>query len=130
MFRRNRLAMLCAVFHTALSALSIRAQTLSLPPRPTNAPTASQWTNIVWQLSRDEREQWIYAQVISGNVPSWQRTLKPISVSASGHTATYYVTPDYLAIGSDTDFFRQPMTPLLAQRLADQIGRASWRERV
>jgi hypothetical protein len=121
MFRR-RLVLLCAVFYTVLAVLSADAQTLNLPPRPTNAPTASQWTNIVWQLSRDERENWIYAQVISGNVPNWQRTLKPISVSAGGHTATYYVTPDYLAIGSDTDYFLEPTTPLLAQRLVDQIG--------
>lgn len=122
MFCRRRIVLCCAVLLTVFSAFSAGAQTLNLPPRPTNAPTASQWTNMVWQLSRDEREQWIYAQVISGNVPSWQRTLKPISVSISGHTATYYVTPDYLAIGSDTDYFLQPTTPLLAQRLADQIG--------
>ncbi len=122
MSRCRRFALLCAVFNTALALLSTNAQTLNLPPRPTNAPTASQWTNMVWQLSRDEREQWIYAQVISGNVPNWMRTLKPISVSIGGHTATYYVTPDYLAIGSDTDYFLQPTTPLLAQRLADQIG--------
>jgi hypothetical protein len=122
MSRWRCLALLCAVFNTVLAVLSVSAQTLSLPPRQTNAPTASQWTNIVWQLSRDERENWIYAQVISGNVPNWQRALKPISVSAGGHTATYYVSPDYLAIGSDTDYFLEPTTPLLAQRLADLIG--------
>jgi hypothetical protein len=122
MSRGRCLALLGAVFNTAFALLSTKAQTLNLPPRPTNAPTASQWTNMVWQLSRDEREQWIYAQVISGNVPNWQRTLKPINVSFSSHTATYFVTPDYLAIGSDTDYFLQPTTPLLAQRLADRIG--------
>ena len=122
MFRCRCLALLCAVFNTVMAAFSTDAQTLNLPPRPTNAPTASQWTNIIWALSLTERENWIYAQVISGNIPNWQRTLKPISVSAGGHTATYYVTPDYLAIGSDTDYFLEPTTPLLAQRLADLIG--------
>lgn len=110
------------VFSIAGLIFSAQAQTLNLPPRPANAPTASQWTNIVWALPLTERENWIYAQVISGNVPSWLRTLKPINVSANGHTATYFVTPDYLAIGSDTDYFLEPTTPLLAQRLADQIG--------
>src|SRR5690606_12832451 len=38
------------------------------------------------------------------------------------NTATYHVTPDYLAVGSDTDYFLTPMTPLLAQRLADRLG--------
>lgn len=118
----NRLALLSAIFYVALTVFSVEAQTLNLSPRLANAPTASQWTNIVWQLPLTERENWIYAQVISGNIPNWQRTLKPISVSVGAHTATYYVTPDYLAIGSDTDYFLEPTTPLLAQRLADQIG--------
>lgn len=122
MFHRHRLALLCAVIHTVLFVFSSRAQTLNLPPRPANAPTASQWTNIVWALSSDERENWIYAQVISGNIPGWQRTLKPVNVSFGGHTATYYVCPDELAIGSDTDYFLEPTTPILAQRLADQLG--------
>lgn len=30
-----------------------------------------------------------------------------------------HVTPDYLAVGSSSDFFRMPMTPLLAQWVAD-----------
>jgi len=50
------------------------------------------------------------------------RALRPVTVSAEGHTATYYVTPDYVAVGSDTDYFLQPMTPLLAQRLCDHLN--------
>mgnify|MGYP003331063989 CR=1 FL=1 len=50
-----------------------------------------------------EREYWIYAQILSGNVPSWLRTLKPVTVTYGGHTATYYVTPDFLAI--ETGYF-------------------------
>lgn len=104
------------------TAFQVQGQTLSLPPRPTNAPNGTQFTNIITTLSRDERENWIYAQVISGNVPGWMRTLKPINSAISGHTATYHVTPDYLAVGSDTDYFLEPMTPPLAQRLADRLG--------
>ncbi len=101
---------------------SAPAQVLPLPPRPANAPNGTQFTNIITTLSRNEREQWIYAQVISGNVPDWLRTLKPVTANAGGHSATYYVTPDYVSIGSNTDYFRTPMTPLLAQRLADHLG--------
>ena len=32
------------------------------------------------------------------------------------------MTPDYLAVGSDDDFFRMPMTPVLGQQLADLTG--------
>ncbi len=105
------------------------AQTLNLPPRPAGAPTGTQFTNIILNTSsptasNTERENWIYAQVISGNVPGWFRTLKPITVTAPGHTATYYVTPDYLAIGSDENNMLMPTTPLVAQRLADRLGLA------
>jgi len=103
-------------------AFPVHGQTLNLPPRATNALTGSQFANIVWLSPRDNREAWIYEQVVSGNVPNWIRTLKPINTSSGGHTATYYVTPDYLAIGSDQDYFLIPMTPLLAQRLCDKFG--------
>ncbi|GEM_PF-209394 len=102
------------------------AQTLNLPPRPANAPTGSQFANIITPMPLGEREYWIYAQVASGNVPNFQRTLVPINVSANIngtlHTATYYAAPDYLAIGSDADYFLEPTTPLLAQRMCDLLG--------
>jgi hypothetical protein len=36
--------------------------------------------------------------------------------------ATMDVMPDYLAIGSDDDFIRMPMTPQTAQKIADAFG--------
>ena len=102
------------------------AQILPLPPRPAAAPTGSQFVNLIQSMSRTERENWIYAQVLSGNVPDFLRTLVPVSASATingtTHTATYYVAPDYLAIGTDADYFLEPTTPLLAQRLGDALG--------
>lgn len=120
LFRRSLLLLpaLCGVLFTS----DVKAQTLNLPPRATNALTGSQFANILWLTPRDNREAWIYEQIISGNVPNWLRTLKPINTSFSGHTGTYYVTPDYMAIGSDSDYFLIPMTPLLAQRLCDRLG--------
>ncbi|HEX5220267.1 MAG TPA: immunoglobulin domain-containing protein [Verrucomicrobiae bacterium] len=97
-------------------------QTLNLPPRPPDAPNGTQFTNLVSSLPRDKREDRILTEILSGNVPDFLRTLVPINVSDSGHTGTYYVTPDYLAIGDNTDYFLCPMTPLLAQRLCDLLG--------
>ena len=94
-------------------ALAGVAQTLNVPPRPAGAPNGTQFTNIVTTLSRDERENWIFAQIISGNVPGWLRTLKPIAVNAAGPTATYRFIPDYLAIGSDPDCSLAPTMPRL-----------------
>ena len=118
----RRALILSVIFSAACVAFCGGGQTLNVPPRATNAVTGSQFTNIIWALPLNERENWIYAQVASGNVPNWQRALNPITVSAAGHTATYYVSPDYLAIGSDTDYFLEPATPILPQRLADLAG--------
>ena len=66
-------------------------------------------------------------ELLRGNLPAFERTFVPITVHATdaqnkAHTATYDVMPDYLAIGSDTDYVRVPMTPMTAQRIADAWG--------
>jgi len=103
-----------------------RSQTLNLPPRPPGAPSGTQFTNIISYLSLTDRENWIYSQVMNGNVPDFLRTLVPVTVSGvvngTNHTGLYYVTPDYLAIGTDADYFLEPMTPILAQRLCNRLG--------
>jgi len=43
-------------------------------------------------------------------------------LNGTPHILEYEVMPDYLAIGSDEDFCRIPMTPGTAQRLADLFG--------
>lgn len=104
------------------SLILASAQTLNLPPRLLDAPNGTQFTNIVSSLTRDQREERILTEILSGNVPDFLRALIPINVSSSGHLGTYYVTPDYVAIGDNADYFLCPMTPLLAQRLCDLLG--------
>ncbi|HEX6111876.1 MAG TPA: hypothetical protein VFZ10_06190 [Geminicoccaceae bacterium] len=65
-------------------------------------------------LSEPEREAVIAAQLMAGNLPGFLRRLKPVTLR--GHRLggealeiTLCVTPDYLALGSDTDFLRIPM---------------------
>ena len=38
------------------------------------------------------------------------------------NSATFFVAPDYLAVGTDDDYFLTPMTPVTAQRIADRLG--------
>jgi hypothetical protein len=59
-------------------------------------------------------------------MPAFLRHLKTIRVfdtdpSGIKQTATYFVMPDYLAVGSDSDFFRVPITPETAIQLANQF---------
>jgi hypothetical protein len=76
-------------------------------------------------LDLPEREQEIFAQIMAGNVPHFLRQLAPVSVTsvADGTTnqATFYTTPDYLAVGSDEDYFLTPISPNTAQRIADAL---------
>jgi hypothetical protein len=100
--------------------------TLPLAPRPASALTGTEIYNIIDSMSVTQREEFIYQQVVSGNVPSFMRELVPITVtetiSGTPHTAVYHVTPDYMAVGSDDDFFRMPMSADLAQWVADFAG--------
>ena len=102
------------------------AQTLPLQPRPADALTGSAFEQLVRNFSLTDRENEIYAQVLSGNVPDFQRNLIPVTfentLNSRVYEVTYYVLPDYLAVGSDSDYFLMPMTPVLAQKICNWLG--------
>jgi hypothetical protein len=102
------------------------ARRLALPPRPITAPSGSEFYKSVFNVDRVEREIVARREILAGNVPSFLRSFVPIEtsiVAADGHTigAVYYVLPDYLAIGSNVDFARIPLTPMTAQAIADSL---------
>jgi hypothetical protein len=103
------------------------AGTLPLPARPADAPTGSQFLKNTARLGRADREKAILAQVLAGNVPDFERQLKEVHVETRTHdgrrvSGTLRVLPDYLAIGSNEDHVRIPMSPLTAQAIADRLG--------
>lgn len=74
-----------------------------------------------------QREQAILAEILAGNIPSFLKNFKEVEVSqklkdGKMHSIRYKVMPDYLAIGSDADFVRMPMSPLAAQVIAEKFG--------
>ena len=102
-------------------------QQLTIPPRSPNAKSGSEFMQYVMNMSFEDREAQIYNEVSTGNIPSFLRKLKQVEATfndANGvsHTVKYEVMPDYLAIGSDSDFCRIPTGPITAQRLADLFG--------
>jgi len=108
------------------AALQIALTSGVFPVRPAQAVGGRRLVAEVAGLDRTAREQRIQQEVLGGNVPGFVRTFVPIHVSAliggTVRQATYYVTPDYLAIGTDRDFVRMPMTPLIAQPIADALA--------
>lgn len=99
---------------------------LDIPQRPSDAPGGAEVARAIRTLDLEAREVRIYAEVARGNVPAWLRQLEPVEMvsEVDGHTrtVTFWVMPDYLAVGSDTDFFRVPLTPGMALRIADLVG--------
>ncbi len=103
-----------------------KAQTLPLPARQPHAVAGGDFARQISSLPLADREQAILAEVLSGNVPEFLRRLCPITITnvADGRTnsATFYVAPDYLAVGDNEDHFLTPMTPMTAQVIADQLS--------
>ncbi len=113
-----RPAILCAL-SLAIACTPELAPTLDLPDRPSDSPSGSELARSLRGLDREEREVRVLSEVVRGNVPSWLRDMRPVRIDG---TVTFWAAPDYLAIGSDTDFLRIPLTPQTAQRIADATG--------
>jgi pimeloyl-ACP methyl ester carboxylesterase len=100
---------------------------LSLPERPADAQTGTAFRDRIAALPLAEREAAAVAEITAGNIPAFLRQLKPVPLeftddSGTEHSGVCFVTPDYLAIGSDDDFFRLPLTPQSAVTIADAAG--------
>jgi pimeloyl-ACP methyl ester carboxylesterase len=101
-----------------------------LPPRPANAMGGAEFAKSAEKLSLADREDAILREITSGNFPGFLRKFKGVSIRGTIRDgdksreveSTIEVMPDYLAIGSDDDFVRMPMTPQTAQRIADRFG--------
>lgn len=99
---------------------------LNLPDRQPNALEGSEFVNQVTGLSIIAREQAAVEEILAGNIPSFARKLREINITRTIGGTSYelelYAVCDYMAIGSDQDYFYIPMTPSTAQYLADTLG--------
>ncbi len=111
------------IFLLLFLTVSAEAQILPLPPQNAAAPVGSRLCAALVSLSRSAREDTLLNQISSGNIPDFLRRMVPVTttktISGTTYTLQYFVTPDYLAVGHDSDYVFMPMTPLLAQKIAD-----------
>ncbi len=107
-------------------SLEAVSQNLNVPVRQVSAMNGSQFVTAITPLSFTNRENLILQEVVNGNVPNFYRILSPVTstavISGTVQSVTYYVIPDYLAIGCDTNYFLCPMSPIIATKIADSIG--------
>ncbi|HEY1173558.1 MAG TPA: hypothetical protein VGH19_19495 [Verrucomicrobiae bacterium] len=98
----------------------------TLPPRAADALKGSEIVSRIEGLDLAAREQFIEAQVQLGNVPDYWRRFATVEIvkqlGGQERRVAYQVAPDYLALGSDADYFLAPISPQLAQTLADEFG--------
>jgi hypothetical protein len=122
------LAAACCLLVTGAAAADRCPRTLAraIPPRPAGAPTGSDFVRATIGLSEADREPLIARALLAGDVPAFLRRLRPVTLEgeARGRTVrvTICVTPDYLAVGSDSDFLRIPMALPTALAVARRFG--------
>ena len=135
-FRRIPLAVLPLVIFLPLSASPtslggsasrVDELTREIPARSLEDLTGSQFVRSVSNMTAPEREQAILTEISKGNLPEFLRKLVPVELrcdsgAARNLVATIFVTPDYLAIGSDSDFLRIPMNLHTAATIAERFG--------
>ncbi len=105
----------------------IQALISKIPLRPYLAMTGSEFGKYISAIRGPQREQAILHQLVKGNLPDFLRKLKPVQMddileNGRNITATIFVMPDYLAIGSDHDFLRIPMDLPTATEIAAKFG--------
>jgi hypothetical protein len=98
-----------------------------IPVRQAAGPTGSVFVQRVMELSGKARDRAVSAELLAGNLPAFLRHLTPVTFSGvlpDGRDVdvTICVTPDYLAVGTDSDFVRVPMGLPAAAGIADRFG--------
>jgi hypothetical protein len=104
-----------------------RVYKLQVVKRVPGSPTGSSFYKQAAAMNWAQRDSFAVAEILAGNMPTFFKKMVPVHVqlrdSISGKTteATYYVSPDYLSIGTDDDPARVCITPMAAQQIADSF---------
>lgn len=116
----------------------------TLPLRTPGARGGAAFMQSIWgEAAPRTRAEWIrreeamVAELVAGNMPAWLRRWITIEVRESSPNVKVRVLPDYLCVGSDTDYRHVPLDQQSAQRVADaftarlptaKICHAVWRK--
>ena len=96
-----------------------------MPERAAQSPVGSSFYSVISSMPWAQRDSLIVKEILGGNIPAFLNTLVPVKVKiTSGKQiihAVYFVTEDYLSVGTNQDFARVPMTPMAAQLIADSL---------
>jgi hypothetical protein len=91
-----------------------------IPIRDPGAMPGSAFIQANMSIVGEARERNILNEFMHGNIPDFMRNFTAVNVSNETDKITYLVSPDYLSIGHNGDYVRMPMSPLIAQMIADR----------
>jgi hypothetical protein len=97
-------------------------------PQRTSSLTGTAFYQAAFVMKWASRDSFVLAQVEQGNLPSFLRKFTAIhtsiidTVSGQAIKALYFVSTDYLSVGTDDDWARINITPYTAQRIADMTN--------
>lgn len=102
--------------------------TFAIPERPTSAKGGSELFR-EWGLNRDmnahqeELTRQIIQEIEKGNVPDSCRNMRTITMQGKdGTKISFRTSAGYLAVGSNTDHVRVPLSGPMAKQIADHFG--------
>lgn len=100
---------------------------MQFPHQPSSVQGAADFYRTAASWKWKERDSLAKAYILAGHYPSFFKRFVKVHISvtdsATGKTirAWYYVSPDYLSLGTDDDWARIPLTPMAAQAIADSF---------
>ncbi len=99
-----------------------RSLTRAMPSRRGGATGSAFFADLI-KVSGPDRDAKAIAELARGNMPGFMHKLQPVTFRGQDKHGqpteiTICVTPDYLALGSDTDFVRVPLGLPAAARIA------------
>ncbi|KAA3608871.1 MAG: T9SS C-terminal target domain-containing protein, partial [Calditrichaeota bacterium] len=117
------------IYDSMIQPEELPKSTFQIPLRSPDAKNGSEFMQHVMDMTFTQRENAILNELLTGNVPYFLRELKTLEatfedLNGVSHNLEYSVFPDYLAIGSDSNYCRIPMGPITAQKVADFFGTA------
>jgi hypothetical protein len=113
-------------FFTLVLFSCSQSKKIIVPERNDAAITGTEFYKKAVAFHWHERDSFAVKEILAGNIPSFLKYLVAVQtfikdLSGKNINAVYFVTPDYVSIGSNEDWARIPLSPMAAQQIADSF---------
>lgn len=96
-------------------------------PERNSSLTGTEFYKLAAGMKWNEKDSFVIKEILAGNLPDFIKKFVPIKVSGIDSSTgkkvqvIYFVSPDYLSVGNNTDWARVNITPMAAQKIADSF---------